>query len=148
MDSRKPDGILIVALNIIVAVAATIFLFFVVVNPVAGQQVQQQAPKLDITPEIAELTVRQRCSNCHAVEADKDSFAPPLFGVIGRKAGSYKDFAYSPKISNLNITWTAAALDDWLAGTTFKTPDIRQRHVGIENPELRRAAVAYISTLK
>ncbi len=139
-------------IDLIGAIAAattiTLALTIVLVQPTHAQQPQTQSNNLDVTPGMAAMTVRQRCSNCHAIAPDVKRFAPPLVGLIGRKAGSYQGFAYSGKIKSLDMTWTAAALNDWLAGTTFKTPDIRQRHVGIDHPELRKAVVAHIATLQ
>ncbi len=148
MDNRKQDlnpGNLV---GFIVAVLITLALLVVLVNPAYSQQPEQAYIALDVTPKMAAMTAEQRCSNCHALAPDAEKFAPPLVGLIGRKAGSYEGFAYSPKIASLDLIWTEQALDDWLAGTTFKTPNIRQRHVGIEHPQLRRAVVAYIASLK
>ncbi|MGH1419389.1 MAG: c-type cytochrome [Hyphomicrobiaceae bacterium] len=132
----------------LVAVIITTAHLLVIANPALSQHAPNQPTKLEVTPEMAKSTIRQRCSNCHAIEAGTKRFAPPLVGLIGRKAGSYEGFAYTKKIKDLNFNWTAEALNDWLAGTTFKTPDIRKRHVGIEQPELRKAVVEYITTLK
>ncbi len=148
MNDQKSSGTIGLIAAIAAAVAITFALVVVLVQPAQAQQPQTQSNNLEVTPKMAAMTVRQRCSNCHAIAPDVNRFAPPLVGLIGRKAGSFQGFAYSDKIKNLDMTWTAAALNDWLAGTTFKTPDIRQRHVGIAHPELRKAVVAHIATLQ
>ena len=38
----------------------------------------------------------EECHACHALERDKESVGPSLFGVFGRKAGEGADFRYSP----------------------------------------------------
>jgi len=105
-----------------------------------------------IRPAVSELEtgrdlVVQRCSNCHAIEEGADTFAPPLVGLFGRRSGTYEGFTYTPVMKNLNVEWSPSTLSDWLAATTFDTPDIRMRHVGLPDPILRRAVIAFIKTL-
>ncbi|MDX2257756.1 MAG: c-type cytochrome [Hyphomicrobiaceae bacterium] len=96
---------------------------------------------------FGELLVRQRCANCHAIVQGENSLAPPLVGLIGRQAGTVEGYTYSPNIKNLGVVWSAGALDGWLAATTFDTPDIRMRHVGLPQPDQRAAVIAYIEML-
>src|SRR5437868_400619 len=56
-----------------------------------------------------------RCAACHA--ADKggpNGLGPNLYGVIGRKAGSKKDFSYSAAMRNSGIVWTNQKLDAYI----------------------------------
>lgn len=55
-----------------------------------------------------------RCSGCHSLDQDKEG--PRLRGVYGQKAGSLSTtFKYSDAMKASNVTWDAAALDQWLA---------------------------------
>lgn len=94
------------------------------------------------------MEVSRRCASCHAIKPGVKTFAPPLVGVLGRKAGSYKGFSFSKKIKELDLTWTNAALNDFLAGKLYKDNDTGKSHVGIAQPELRKAVVEYIATLR
>ena len=40
---------------------------------------------------------------------------PSLHGLIGRKAGSVPDFAYSPAMKNSNVTWNDDTLSKYLS---------------------------------
>ena len=42
-------------------------------------------------------------------EAAKNGVGPALNGVVGRKAGTYPDYAYSDANKNSGITWTMRA---------------------------------------
>lgn len=114
----------------------------------AGPPVQQP-PRLPPMSEVefGRLLVTQRCANCHAVAPGEDRYAAPLHGLFGRKAGSLDGYTYSRNIKNLGIAWSATTLDNWLAQTTFDTPDIRMRHVGIPQQDQREAILAYLKTL-
>src|SRR5438046_6859672 len=57
-----------------------------------------------------------RCAACHT--ADKggpNGLGPNLYGVIGRKAGSKKDFSYSAAMRNSGIVWSNQKLDAYIA---------------------------------
>lgn len=88
------------------------------------------------------------CSNCHASEPGQSSFAPTLFGVAGRKAGSVAGFPYSPRISTLDLVWNADTLDRWLMALSTESPTTSIRHVGVQDIRDRAAIVAYLQTLK
>lgn len=97
--------------------------------------------------EFGKLLVMQRCANCHAIEETDDRFAAPLHHLYGRRAGSVEGFTFSVNIKSLGIAWSPSALGSWLASTTFDTPDIRMRHVGVPNMEQRAAILTYLETL-
>ena len=98
--------------------------------------------------EFGKLLVTQRCANCHAVAIGQDRYAAPLHDLFGRKAGSLKGYTYSRNIKNLNIAWSVSTLNDWLTQTTFDTPDVRMRHVGIPKQDQREAILAFLKTLQ
>ena len=70
----------------------------------------------------------QRCHICHAEEADKKTYGPPLVGVIGRKAGSYEGYSYSPALTKSGFVWTDEALKAWMANNTEFMPGTKMRH--------------------
>lgn len=98
--------------------------------------------------ELGDMLVHQRCANCHSVEPGVKSFAAPLTNLFGRVSGTAEGYFFSPNMKNLAVTWSPKTLDDWLAATTFDTPDIRMRHVGIPEPRARAAVISYIGTLE
>lgn len=90
----------------------------------------------------------QRCLNCHAKVAGQIVFAPSLFGVVGRKAGSAEGYSYSPRFAGSDLTWTREALSSFLASATTATPSIFMRHVGVADLDERKAVLDYLDTLK
>jgi cytochrome c len=63
-------------------------------------------------------TVFKRCSACHDIgDAAKNRMGPVLTGVVGRVAGTYKDFKYSQTMVAAGaegLVWTPARLDQFL----------------------------------
>lgn len=98
--------------------------------------------------ELGRAIAAQRCSNCHALAPGEASLAAPLTNLYGRKSGTAEGYTFSPNMIRLGVTWSESALDSWLTTTTFDTPDIRMRHVGIPEPRTRAALIAYINTLE
>lgn len=100
-------------------------------------------PAFDLAGYGAEVYA-QRCSKCHAIGPGEPSLAPPLHGLLGRRAGSAPGYAYSFKFEGSSLLWDEGSLNAWLARTTIATPDIRQRHVGLADAIERESVVAYI----
>ena len=76
--------------------------------------------KTQTAPRGQELFER-RCTGCHALDHDKEG--PRLGGVYARMSGSVPSFNYSNALKNARITWTAEALDRWLADPEKLVPD-------------------------
>jgi cytochrome c len=87
------------------------------------------------------------CSNCHGAAGARDSYAPTLTGLFGRRPASVPGFSYSPMITQLDFVWSATTLDAWLEGLSTESPTTSIRHLGIANERDHSAIVAYIGTL-
>lgn len=125
---------------------ALLFSFFALPAHAGAGAGDGSAPAFDMT-SFGRTVFEQRCSNCHAVEPGAHSVAPPLAGIIGRRAGSAPGYTYSFKLAGSDLVWTSAALADWLAVSTIATPDIRFRHAGINDAIQREAVVSYLASL-
>jgi len=97
--------------------------------------------------EFGKLLVTQRCANCHGLAEGDARFAAPLHHLFGRMPGSIEGYTFSINMQNIDIAWSPATLDNWLEQTTFDTPDIRMRHVGMTNEVQRTAVINYLKSL-
>lgn len=90
-----------------------------------------------------------RCALCHATTKDGGNrMGPDLFGVVGRKAGTYPGFAYSTALKASGIVWTPATLDAWLEAPQKVVPGNTMPLAGVSSPSQRADLVAYLATLK
>ena len=93
--------------------------------------------------------VFQRCAVCHRAEKDGgNGLGPNLFGVVGRRAGTVADFAYSPAMKNSGITWTADKLTAYITRPAKVVPGNRMAFAGINDQGQVGDVVAYLATLK
>lgn len=88
------------------------------------------------------------CAICHSVVPKKAIIGPPLFGVVGRKAGSVPGFAYSDAMKKAAFTWTPAKLAAYIDDPRKTVPGNRMPYFGIHDAGKAQAIAAYLATLK
>jgi cytochrome c len=69
---------------------------------------------------------------------------PTLYGIIGRKVGEIADYRYSPALRTSGITWTAEALDTFIADPQASVPANRMPYAGMPNADERTDLIAYL----
>jgi len=89
-----------------------------------------------------------QCKICHAVEPGKNGLGPSLHDINGRKAAAVEGFTYSPAMKNSGITWTDAALSEYLRAPMKMVPGTKMAFAGIANEQNRADVIAYLDTLK
>jgi cytochrome c len=87
----------------------------------------------------------QGCSACHSV--DENDLGPRHRGVVGRRAGSIEDYAYSPALKNSGLTWDQATLDRWLTNPSALVPGTKM-FFKIDDAQSRADIIAYLEDLK
>ena len=93
-----------------------------------------------------------KCGICHQVGPDAQVLVgPPLNGVVGRKAASYPDFAYSPGMKRLGeegYMWTPEHIDAFIADPKALVPDspMALAFQGIPDADERANIIAYLKT--
>jgi cytochrome c len=65
-------------------------------------------------------TLYQACEACHSI--DENDLGPRHRGVVGRRAGSVADYAYSTALKNSGLTWDEPTLDRWLTSPSDLVP--------------------------
>lgn len=93
--------------------------------------------------------VFKRCTACHADAKDgPNKFGPNLFGVIGRKAGSYPGFNYSPAMKNSSFTWDEQKLEAYVSHPQQVVAGNKMPFGGIPDQKQAEDLAAYLVTLK
>lgn len=86
-----------------------------------------------------------RCIGCHSVDASR--VGPLHRGVVGRKAGSVKDYDYSPALKTSKVVWDVALLQKWLTDPEALIPGQRMGYL-VDEPKDRLDLAEYLATLK
>jgi len=83
-----------------------------------------------------------RCLACHALAYDRTG--PRHCGLIGRRAGSVKDFPYSAAMRRSKIVWGEKTLDRFLANPLEAVPGTSMGYAGIKDSKERADLIAYL----
>lgn len=103
------------------------------------------------TAAAADLAARGKivfaaCAACHSVVAGEAAgVGPNLHGIVGRAAGSAKDFGYSGAMKTSGLSWTTAELDAFLADPAAKISGTSMAAGAIADAADRKAVIAYLA---
>jgi cytochrome c len=93
-------------------------------------------------------TTFKKCALCHTAEAGKNKIGPSLFGIVGRKSASLKNYNYSDAMKNFNHTWNPQTLNTYLTDPHAMVPGTKMIFPGIKDQTERANLIAYLETLK
>jgi cytochrome c len=90
----------------------------------------------------------QRCYSCHSVVAgETDTPGPNLHGVVGRRAGTVKGYAFSPAMiaaGRRGLVWTRANLDALMADSERFLPGTTMSLPPLKDERIRRDVIEYL----
>lgn len=90
-----------------------------------------------------------RCAICHSnAKGAPNRLGPNLFGVVGRKAGTYPGFSYSGAMKRAGFVWTPQKLDSYIEDPQKVVPGNAMPFAGISDASQRANIVVYLATLK
>lgn len=90
-----------------------------------------------------------QCSTCHSDAPNGPAIVgPPLYGVLGRRAGSITGFAYSSTMKTAGFVWTPDRLRAYLPAPRAYLPGVRMTYAGLKNPSQLDDLIAYLNTLR
>lgn len=94
---------------------------------------------------IAGKATFAKCASCHQVgPSARGAFGPQLTGIIGRPAGSTKDFNYSSAMKNSRIVWSEASLRAFIKAPNDVVPGNKMRFYGVSNEKQVADLIAYL----
>ena len=103
------------------------------------------APEVLNGDAVRGKTLYQACTACHSLN-DND-IGPKHRGVVGRRAGTVPDYAYSPALKASGLTWDPANLDRWLSNPQALVPGTKMYFL-LANPQSRADIIAYLMQQK
>ena len=93
-----------------------------------------------------ELAFNGHCRECHSFEKNDNRLGPNLYGVVGRKAGTVPDFAYSDSVKGSGITWDEPTLDKWITNPNALIPGNNMGAIfgGVADPAERKKIISFL----
>jgi cytochrome c len=99
--------------------------------------------------EGKKLFASRTCVACHTNAGTANRVGPPLFGVVGRKAGAVGTFTqYSEDMKKAGFEWTPEQLDKFINDPKGTMPGTKMTFVGVKKAEERADLIEYLKTLK
>ncbi|WP_293780715.1 cytochrome c family protein [uncultured Oxalicibacterium sp.] len=91
----------------------------------------------------------RNCVACHQIgPSARAAFGPQLNGIVGRRAGTTKDFTYSRAMKNAGIVWTEEKLHAFVRNPGKVVPNNKMRFYGLWSDAEANDLIAYLRTLK
>ena len=94
-------------------------------------------------PAKGKAVYAQRCAACHSIEYS--GTGPAHDGLLGRKAGTAPNYAYSSALKASSVTWSDETLDKWLTDPEKFIPG-QKMWITVPDPAERQDVIAYLRT--
>ena len=116
------------------------FLLFLLIAPALAAPAVHAAD-----PVAAGRQAFRHCANCHQVgPGARSNFGPQLNGIVGRRAGSAPDFAYSPAMKKAGFVWDEKRLAAFLRDPDEVVPGNKMRFWGMRSERQIADLLAYL----
>jgi cytochrome c len=110
---------------------------------VTAAQIPLPAPK----PIDGSALFKQQCGTCHTTTLSEPiRQGPPLLKVVGRRAGTFEGFHYSPGFAKADFVWDETRLDAWMTDPQAVIPGAVMAYRQAK-PDVRAAIIAYLKEL-
>jgi len=103
--------------------------------------VGHSAPSFASEDAVHGAKVYQDCMICHSL--DKNEIGPRHRNVFGSKAGSVPGYDYSAALTNSNIVWNEATLDEWLTDPQALVPGTKM-NFSVDDAQDRGDVIAFL----
>lgn len=92
---------------------------------------------------------KTECAECHSIKEGRNKKGPSLFGVVGRKAASLPDYAYSDALRGQTAwTWTPEQLHAYLSQPAKRAnPGTKMKYDGLNDQKQLDDLIAYLGTI-
>lgn len=93
-------------------------------------------------------TAFQACMACHSTQAGEQLTGPSLANIWQHKAGTVAGFhRYSDAMRHVDLVWTEATLDQWLADPDKLIPGTSMTFQGLRERNARQDVIAYLKAV-
>jgi cytochrome c len=86
------------------------------------------------------------CRTCHMVRESDNRLGPNLHGIVGRKAGSLPDYAFSSAMKEAGFVWDEEKLDRFIANPDEVVPGNSMKpYGGLSSSDDRKKIIAFLA---
>ncbi len=97
--------------------------------------------------DAGQIAFNNACRTCHTTREGDNRLGPSLYHVIGRKAGSLPNYAYSESVKKADIVWDKSNLDRFIANPDQVVPGHNMKPFGgIASADERAKIVAFLES--
>ena len=93
-----------------------------------------------------QLAFNNACRTCHVVREGDNRLGPNLHKVVGRKAGSLPDYAFSSAMKEADFVWDEEKLDRFIAKPDEVVPGNNMKpYGGLSSGNDRKKIIAFLA---
>jgi cytochrome c len=97
-------------------------------------------------PNSGQQAFNNACRTCHVVREGDNRLGPNLSRIVGRKAGSLPDYAFSGAMKEAGFVWDEEKLDRFMANPDQVVPGNSMKpYGGLASSEERKKIIAYLA---
>jgi cytochrome c len=86
------------------------------------------------------------CRTCHMVKEGDNRLGPNLYKIVGRKAGSLPDYAFSNAMKEADFVWDEEKLDRFIAKPDEVVPGNNMKpYGGLSSSDDRKKIIAFLA---
>ena len=86
------------------------------------------------------------CRTCHMVKEGDNRLGPNLYKIVGRKAGSLPDYAFSSAMKEADLVWDEEKLDRFIAKPDEVVPGNNMKpYGGLASSDDRKKIIAFLA---
>jgi cytochrome c len=95
---------------------------------------------------VAGAEVFKQCATCHQVGPGAvNAQGPVLNGIVGRPAGTFPGYTYSPQNKNIRVRWDVPTLTRYLKAPKSFVPGTKMFFDGLSSPKDIVDVIAYLN---
>jgi cytochrome c len=107
---------------------------------------EELGPNADVT--AGQQVFNNICRTCHSTKESDNRLGPHVRGIVGRKAGSLPNYAYSSAMKSANFIWDEEKLERFIANPEETVPGNSMKpYGGVPSVESRAKLIAFLKTL-
>jgi len=91
----------------------------------------------------------KKCATCHSIgKGEAAKVGPNLYGVVGRKRGSFAGFSYSEAMKTKGGNWDSESINSFITKPKEYLPGTKMAFAGLKKPQDRADVVLYLQGQK